>query len=107
MMQTETSAWEQFEAADNMNRLRLGDAADELLQIQHMIEALPASEQQTAISERASQLQHRMKDNVGDDLASLLLNRGNYVAYMRYTDDDRIVSCDSDAKDAFKVYRQP
>ena len=54
--------WEQFKAADENNHLRLGDAADALLSICHLIEQLPASPLQTEISLRASELRRRMAD---------------------------------------------
>jgi hypothetical protein len=55
-------SWQKFKAADDYNRLRLGDAATELLEICHMIEQLPASPLQTAISLKASGLRHRMAE---------------------------------------------
>lgn len=54
-------AWERFKATDENNRLRLGDAADVLMSICHLIEQLPASPLQTEISLRASELRRRMK----------------------------------------------
>lgn len=99
-------AFEQLQQADRMNRLRLGDAAEELLQIQYMVEALPGSPQQTAVSDRMHALLQRMRSNVGPDMESLLQDRGNYVAYLRWNGKS-YVTCDSDADGAFKVYRQP
>lgn len=54
-------AWERFKSADENNRLRLGDAADVMISICHLIEQLPASPLQTEISLRASELRRRMK----------------------------------------------
>ncbi len=53
-------SWQQFKAADDCNRLRLGDAAVELLEICHLIERLPASLLKTEISIKASELRRRM-----------------------------------------------
>ena len=55
-------SWQKFKAADEYNRLRLGDAATELLEICHMIERLPASQLQTDISLKASELRRRMAE---------------------------------------------
>lgn len=49
-------------AADDYNRLRLGDAAEELYAICFMLERLPASELQTEISLKASDLARRMTE---------------------------------------------
>lgn len=100
------AAFEKFQQADRMNRLRLGDAAEELLQIQYVIEDLPPSEQQTQLSQRSHALLQRMRDNVGPEMESLLRDRGNYVAWLRW-DGDTFEMCDSDDEGAFRVYRQP
>ena len=55
-------SWQKFKAADEYNRLRLGDAATELLEICHRIERLPASQLQTDISLKASELRRRMAE---------------------------------------------
>lgn len=65
-------SWQKFKAADDCNRLRLGDAATELLEVCHLIERLPASPLQTEISLKASELRRRMAEqakwpNVGDE----------------------------------------
>lgn len=58
-------SWKKFKVADDNNRLRLGDAAAELLEICYLIEKLPASPLQTEISLRTSNLRIRMTENAG------------------------------------------
>lgn len=53
----------------------------------------------------------QMADSV-NARAPVAVGEGEYVAWCRYTHDNEgsirtIVTCDSDAKDAFKVYRAP
>ena len=62
--QTIEESWQKFKAADDYNRLRLGDAAEELLEICYLIEQLPASSLQTEISVKASELRRRMNEQI-------------------------------------------